>query len=342
MSDFLLKALEQQLAGAQLRGQWQSDANRPQNVVKQGGALRIEPIPSGSSHVWSWKEIEPLLGRACEAMPESLSARRALVLTNPGLQRGTTHTLLASMQIVRPGEIAWSHRHAINALRFSIKGAQGVFTVVEGRELAMEPYDLILTPGWTWHDHHNETSEDAVWLDALDVPFTLALNQQFYEETGDVTQPSVSDDQNVPLFRGYGQTADAAARPYRYPWKLMRERLELGGDVDPRLGLCVDYINPVSGSSVLPTIACRIHVLPPGFEGAFFRTTASEIAFVVEGEGTVAMLDTALEWRTHDCLALANWTQRRFINRSRRDRAILFVISDSPILSAFGFLRNDE
>ena len=230
----LLTALEKRMAAASIRGQWQMDANRPQLVGNStAGHTYIEPVPAGTTHVWRWQDMRGMLRDACEAMPESNTARRALIMTNPTLQRGTTHTLLASIQIVKPGEIAWSHRHVINALRFAIEGGDKVYTVVEGRELVMRPYDLILTPGWTWHDHHNESDHVATWLDALDVPVTLALNQQFYEELGEVSQPRLSQDIGPAMFCAGRAPSVADERPYRYPWSSMARLLDEPGEVDP-------------------------------------------------------------------------------------------------------------
>ena len=83
--------------------------------------------------------MQHILQSSCEAMPDSYTARRSLIFANPKLPRGTVQNLLAGMQVVKAGEIAWSHRHTINALRFAIQGSEKVFTVVDGRPLAMEP-----------------------------------------------------------------------------------------------------------------------------------------------------------------------------------------------------------
>lgn len=342
-SGALLTTLERRMAQASLRGQWQVDANRPQRASHNAaGHLSVEPLPAGATHVWHWRDMQPILREACEAMPESNTARRALIMTNPALQRGTTHTLLASIQVVRPGEIAWAHRHVINALRFAIEGGDKVYTVVEGRELVMHPYDLLLTPGWTWHDHHNESSSVATWLDALDVPVTLALNQQFYEELGEASQKRMSADVGALLFRSRRGPRAADERPYRYPWADMARLLDRPGEIDPCHGWVVDYVDPSTGGSVLPTIHCRIEMLPPGFSGRCFRTTASEIAFVVEGEGVVETGADVLDWQRHDCVALPNWSERRMINKSKRDRAVLFVLNDAPLLEKLGFLRDER
>src|SRR5689334_24393532 len=144
-ADPRMQALEARMASANLRGQWQIDANRPQNVRRGGnGQLFIEPMPAGIPHAWRWTDMQQILQQACAAMTESNTSRRALMFTNPKLPRGTVQNLVAGMQAVKAGEIAWAHRHTINALRFSIQGSEKVFTVVDGRPLPMESYDLVL------------------------------------------------------------------------------------------------------------------------------------------------------------------------------------------------------
>jgi len=85
------------------------------------------------------------------------------------------------MQMVLPSEIAWAHRHSLGALRFGIEGSEKLYTVVDGEPLAMLPNDLVLTPNWTWHDHHNDGDRPGIWLDVLDVRSLRSLNQLFFE-----------------------------------------------------------------------------------------------------------------------------------------------------------------
>jgi gentisate 1,2-dioxygenase len=339
-ADPLLLDLEARMAAQHLRGQWQVDANRPQNVRKgANGQVFIEPAAAGIPHMWKWQDMEPLLQSSVVAMKESYTARRALIFTNPKLQRGTTQNLLASLQVVKAGEIAWAHRHTINALRFTIQGGEKVFTVVDGRALPMEPYDLILTPGWSWHDHHNESDQQAIWLDALDVPFTVGMNLNFYEEPGEMAQEQRGGDSlPSPLFRPTGGKEASAQRPYRYPWKETLKALQGQGAVDPHHGRVLEYVNPLTGGPVLPTLKCQVQVLPPGFQGKRHRTTASSISFVVDGEGRTVFDGREIGWGKHDTMAIPNWTWHQHVNNSKRE-AIIFTLSDSPILSTLGFYR---
>jgi 1-hydroxy-2-naphthoate dioxygenase len=340
-SDPRMQALEARMAAANLRGQWQIDASRPQNVRKGGnGQVFIEPMPAGIPHVWRWNDMQQILQHACEAMTESNTARRALMFTNPKLQRGTVQNLVAGMQAVKAGEIAWAHRHTINALRFSIQGSEKVFTVVDGRPLPMESYDLVLTPSWAWHDHHNESDQAAIWMDALDVPFTVGMNLNFYEEPGEISQEQRSADSLPALLYRKGAEKGLGARPFRYPWKetLRALKAQESEPADPYHGHLLEYINPTTGGPCLPTMKCQIQMLPPGFTGRLHRSTASSIAFVIQGEGRTMFAEKEVDWGKHDTVAIPNWSWHRHVNPGRQP-AYLFTMTDSPILTTLGFYR---
>jgi gentisate 1,2-dioxygenase len=340
-----LGELEDELAKFHLRGQWQGDPQRAMNVTESPEhGISAEPVATAKPHLWPWAEMEPLLHKALDAMGESKTARRTLVMSNPGLPRGTTQNLLASIQIIHPGEIAWVHRHTITALRFVIQGGPEMFTVVDGEPLMMEPYDLVLTPGWSWHDHHNETDRPAIWLDALDVPFMHNLNQIFYEEpTAKQQNRRAAAPAASPLLRKTWNANGSGARPLRYPWSDTLAALEALEETEGSRydGIALEYINPSDNGPALPTIGCWIQKLPPGFEGARHRHTSSAVCFVVGGEGRTVFDDAALDWQRHDSFAVPNWTWHRHLNRSKTEPAYLFSVNDIPVLSAFGLYREE-
>ncbi len=79
------------------------------------------PKPAGVPFLWRWHDVYAKLLKSCDVMPESLTARRNLSFINPDA-RGTTHTINMGMQMLKPGEIAYAHRHTMAALRFAIQG----------------------------------------------------------------------------------------------------------------------------------------------------------------------------------------------------------------------------
>src|SRR5258708_22168814 len=95
-ADSLLSDLESRMAAQHLRGQWQVDPNRPQDVRKgANGQVRIDPVPSGVPHIWKWQDMLPLLRSACAAMTESYTARRGLYLQKPKPPTPTPQTPVA-------------------------------------------------------------------------------------------------------------------------------------------------------------------------------------------------------------------------------------------------------
>lgn len=337
-----LAEFDQELAALHMRGQWQYDALL-MSVI--GG-----PKPAGVPYLWRWTTVYPKLLEACEVMPESYTARRNFVFLNPGLERGaTTHTIAMGMQAVRPGELAWAHRHTIAALRFAIQGSAHVYTVVDGEVCPMEPYDLILTPQWTWHDHHNETTEVAVWLDVLDIGLVLSLNQTFYEPyPGDrqqVRRPNEAEylQARAGLVRPVWEQPKREHFPMRYPWRETEAQLRRLATLEgsPYDGLVLEYVNPITGGPALPSLGCWIQLLRPGEQTRRHRHTASAVYFVVRGEGTTVVGDTELEWQQHDAFCVPNWTWHHHQNRSRSEEAILFSVTDVPMLLPFGLYREE-
>src|SRR5262249_25123886 len=152
-----------------------------------GGGISVEPKGRAVPYLWHWRDLRSQAMRAAELIGTAQAERRVLRLTNPELSGIASNTLVANVQIVKPGEIARAHRHSAAALRLIIEG-QGGYTVVNGERVPMAPGDLVLTPNWCWHDHANDTGVPMIWLDGLDTPLVRMLEAGFYEEYGEESQ----------------------------------------------------------------------------------------------------------------------------------------------------------
>lgn len=339
MSEDALKAFDEKLKAAGMYGQWQSDRYLQQ--VLDG------PKPAGVAKVWRWDEVSALLDEACEVMTESLTARRSLMFVNPELPRGSTHTLAMGVQMILPGETAWTHRHSIAALRFTIMGGKRLYSVVDGEPCRMEENDLVLTPGWTWHDHHNESDERCAWLDVLDVPLMIMLNQAFYEPYGEERQPLRNDGDAIAdrhgHFRPTWEQAPAARVPVRYPWADMEARLRrmAEGDGSPYDGVALEYVNPITGGPTLPTLTCWASWIKPGQKLKSHRRTSSAIYHVVRGEGRAVIGGKEVTFGPRDSFCVPNWAEHHIENASTRDELVLFSAHDIPLLRAIGLYRED-
>ena len=133
--------------------------------------------------LWRYQTARPLLLEAGRLITAKEAERRVLVLENPGLRghSSITHTLYAGLQLILPGEVAPSHRHAQSALRFVVEGS-GAYTAVDGERATMRPADFIVTPSWTFHDHGNPGKEPVIWLDGLDIPMIAFFDAGFAED----------------------------------------------------------------------------------------------------------------------------------------------------------------
>jgi 1-hydroxy-2-naphthoate dioxygenase len=337
-----LQQFDEELKQLHISGQWLYEGLLTQCI---GG-----PKPRGEAYLWPWKMVHEKLTEACDVLEESFTARRSLLFNNPGLPMGgTTHTILMGIQMIKPGEIAWAHRHTLAAIRFVIQGDGKVFTVVDGEKCPMEPNDLILTPQWTWHDHQNPTKESAIWVDVLDVPFMLSLNQPFYEPyPGDKLQ-AMRDNQSDHLQKRAGvvrpvwENTKRENLPLRYAWKDIESQLRALADSpgSPYDGVALEYVNPITGGPTLPTLSCWIQLLRPGERTKKHRHTSSAVYFVVGGEGTTVVGDKSIDWTTHDSFAVPNWAWHEHANRSKTEEALLFSVNDTPIVSAFGHYREE-
>ena len=334
-----------------MRGQWQNEAVRK---AGDGGVEEVEkgvfgPKPGGVPYIWHWSMVRDYLDKSCEAVPQSFTSRRSLLFNNPGLAKGTTNTINMGIQMIRPGELAWAHRHSISALRFVIEGNPSLYTVVNGVKHGMSNYDLVLTPAWNWHDHHNGPQKHGIWLDVLDGPIMGALNQVFFENFGPEQQPLV----NAP-----GETLSVLALPENvippnarmgedarmvFPWADVEQRLKEAakGAGSPYDGVVLEYTDPTTGGSVLPSLSCWAQMLRPGEVTKPHRHTSSAVYFVIRGHGRTTVGDNVLEWGPNDCFAIPNWAMHDHRNLSASEDAVMFSVNDIPLVRFLGLYREE-
>jgi gentisate 1,2-dioxygenase len=309
------------------------------------------PKPSMTPCHWRAADIAALLDKiGANIKLEAGGNRRTLRLTNPGLPYGTTPTLWASIQYILPGEIATSHRHAAAALRFVMKG-QGADTIVEGEQYPMHEGDLVLTPGWTFHDHEHKGTEPMVWLDVLDMSLVRSLDAVFFEPFEQARQPA-----NGQPDRSYREFGSGIMRPAKavhhglaspvlaYTKERAEEALRqaAGLEGDPYDDVLLEYQNPLTGGSAFPTIGTFLQMLRPGVSCRAHRHTGSSVYYVVRGEGVTTVDDQNFEWGAGDFFAIPAWALHRHSNRSSTQEAVLFQVNDRPALKALGLWREES
>lgn len=340
-----LQALHARLAEYSLAGHWQPRQSNP-------------PL---AAHLWPWPVIYSCLMESGEVVKlggvDDAAKRRTVQLVNPALtaRKATSRTLQMSIQLVKPGERAECHRHTMAALRFVVEGDGKGYTNVEGEEMLMETGDLVLTPNWTWHDHYNAGDKSLVWLDVLDAHLTRYLDAGFQENYGEgPAQPVLRRDgyckRQYGAIRPRKQQSAQGAVPYVYKWRDTLNALEeiaAAGERDLHDGVLLEYIDPLTGGPTMPTIGCWVQMIPPGQATKRHRHTSSTIYHVVQGEGATTVGKSKgspanLEWQARDCFFVPSWQWHSFENRSKKEPAIIFSVTDRPVLESLGLFREEE
>ncbi|NWL26731.1 naphthalene 1,2-dioxygenase [Paenarthrobacter ureafaciens] len=338
-----LEAFNQRAAQKNLQGQWIAE----EHLLRAIGG----PRPAGIPFRWHWKDVETALEEATVALGPVDTARRHLTFINPGMSgraAATTHTISAGFQLVKSGEVCWSHRHTMGAVRFVTKGHPEAYTAVDGEKLAMEDFDLLITPRFSWHDHHNPSDQDVVWLDGLDIGLLLAMGAVYYEPYGEDSQKlregtSEGIGTRSHWLRPTWERGRSGRLPVRYPWSEVKTRLDMyePDAGNPYDGLALRYANPANGGPTMPTMDCWIQRLGPGFDGKTHRRSSSAITYVIAGEGTFETDDESITFAAGDTIVLPNWTNFRWTNRSATEPVLLFSMHDIPALEAFGLLYEE-
>jgi gentisate 1,2-dioxygenase len=316
------------------------------------------PHPAAVPYRWRWAELYRLAQRAGDLVPVGRGGeRRAISLANPGLP-GVPHatpTLWAAVQYLGAREVAPVHRHAQNAFRFVLEG-EGVWTVVDGDPVAMRRGDLLLTPGWAWHGHHNTTDRPMAWLDGLDIPLVASLNGQFFEFGPDTLEdrstPERSRSERVwghPGLRPVSATADAPKSPLcAYRWEhtdaALAAQLELAGEGHPQAlagpgHAAVRFTNPTTGGDALPTIRTEMHRLRAGASVPPSREAASSVWQVFDGGGAFVLNGERVEVGRGDLVAVPSWAEVSIEAERETD---LFRFSDAPVMERLGLYLTDR
>lgn len=322
-----------------------------QPLWEMKGLLTPQPQPRAVPFRWRLAEMEKLGARASELVPIDRGGdRRVLAMCNPGLDGApfATNSLWAALQFLGPGEVAPAHRHTPAALRFIVAGS-GVWTLVDGDPIHMGRGDMVLTPSWCFHEHHNPGSEPMVWLDVLDLPMVQFLDGIFFEEgpseeVDSRTDPASRSEQLyahpalVPT-----HVADGQARPHSpllaYRWADTDAALRAVMAADDLAAASVRYTDPVRRTDVMPTMRCEMRRVAAGASTRTERQTGSRVCTVFNGAGTAYVGGETFDLIEGDTYVIPSWTEHRL--EAGEQTLDVFVTSDAPVLEALHLYREE-
>lgn len=318
------------------------DARHLQPLWTQNRQLMpLQPKPSAVPWLWSRKALWEMVERAGDLITISRGGdRRVLAMANPGLGGApfATSTLWGAIQYLNPHESAPGHRHTPGAIRFVVEG-EGTWTTVDGDACDMGEGDLVLTPPWTWHDHTNGSDRRMVWFDGLDIPFVRALDAIFFElypveELQPIRGRNLSE-------RTYAvdETTTIYSPQLVYRWRetdtVLSALLEAQGG--PMVSM--EFLNPVTGAAVMPTLGCEAYRLVPGERTPTWRRVRSTIFVVFRGSGSTVVNGQRFDWEQGDMFAVPTWAA---VDHEAHEPSDLFAVTDAPILKALALYREER
>lgn len=314
----------------------------------------VTPTPSQpvKVHKWNYGEARDYLMRAGDLISAAQAERRVLILENPGLpgQSAITTSLYAGLQMVLPGEVAPCHRHSQCALRFVMEG-NGAFTAVDGEKAIMAPFDLVLTPGWQWHDHGNQTDRPMIWLDGLDIPTVRHFDASFAEKLGTEAHPetvppgdsAIRYGRNLRPMRGTAADRRPAHQPlfhYRFEeWRSALDRMARTDAPHPHLGHAIEFVNPANGGPVMPTIAAHVRLLPAGFRTRERRSSDATVFVVVQGRGKAYIGDEVITLDDRAIFVAPSWKP---VSIEADSELVLFGYSDRAAQEKLHLYREEN
>ena len=316
----------------------------------------IEPWQPKSASIpviWRYKDLrEPVLASIDLVSPEK-AGRRVIYLNNPGRRdvSAAVGWLYSGLQVMHPGEVATAHSHAASALRFIMEGT-GAYTIVDGHKMTLGANDFVLTPNGTWHEHGVDASgTTCIWQDGLDIPLVNALEANFY-----AVHPRLQQEVAFPVDDMAKTWGNPGLRPatgawpkgysplFKYEWGPTYEALQglsQSADGSPYDGVIMNYINPVTGGHVMPTIGASMQMLRPGEKTRAHRHTGSFMYQCAKGSGYSIVAGKRLDWEERDIFCVPSWAWHEHVNLSERDDACLFCFNDLPVIETLGLYREE-
>ncbi|HEX2545766.1 MAG TPA: cupin domain-containing protein [Ramlibacter sp.] len=272
-------------------------------------------------HQWKYVQARELMVAAGKALSTDVAERRNFILRNPieGNDFSTLRTIICAYQTMLPGEKAMSHRHAPHAMRVLLE-SNGAYSVVNGHKHPMDSGDIVLTPGGCWHGHGHEGSEQAFWLDGLDVPLTHLLEPMFYHPHPQRWEPVTNDSPRSPMRFA---RADIA-----------RELQEAPEDTDGFFGrtILLDTANS------MPTLTLKVHGWKKGWRSRPQRHTPNSVYVVLQGSGSSWVGEQRMDWSFGDVIAVPGWTRTE---HQPHEDSLVCSISDEQLMRFALYYRQE-
>jgi gentisate 1,2-dioxygenase len=131
----------------------------------------------------------------------------------------------------------------------------------------------------------------------------------------------------------------ANASPMHFSWAETERRLGEAGARSNGQPAEIALGQAGSGKPALDTMALSMIGLKPQQSTAARKVMANSVFGVAKGSGTTEVEGTKLSWSRGDVIVVPAWQSH--VHRSD-DGAVLFRVTDEPVMEKLGFLREDK
>ena len=138
------------------------------------------------------------------------------------------------------------------------------------------------------------------------------------------------------------------SKPYspllKYEWGPTYEALQRYAKAtagSPFDGVMMDYVNPLTGGPVMPTIGASMQLLRPGERTRAHRHTGSFVYQAAKGKGYSIVAGQRFDWESKDIFCVPSWAVHEHGNASQSEDACLFAFNDLPVMRALGLYREE-
>jgi len=271
-------------------------------------------------------EIERLV-----SLPVPANGRRQTMFVHPSASdrsQGLAPGVQVTLDVLKPGEQTAPLRHNSTQVNFCIQG--GGHTIIGGKKIAYQQYDVWNHPSYLTYFHVNDTRDLQVRLTYSNAPLLEMLRVHIVDENppSSASSSTVEQEDNDPRkespFGTFEISPDGAMlMPYErlinppavessalhWPWKVVQENLDklevLGKEyIGRRLYL---LYNPMTGrfNGTTPNFFATITIRPPGIIDRPHRHTSAAINYYFHGRGYSVVDGERYEWQAGDLMVSA-------------------------------------
>jgi gentisate 1,2-dioxygenase len=286
---------------------------------------------------------------------ESLIVHPLAAPNAPGFAPG----IQVKLSVLKPGEISAPFRHNATEVNFCIGGSG--HTLIDGKQIAFEQYDVWNHPSYRTYRHANDGKELQVRLTYSNVP--LLQHMQVYipdDKPGAELQEVSAEDQaaeeahrNDPRRKNpFGMPSIGAegamlmpyevlinpksveSRALHFPWKDVQREL------DKLVALGKDYVgrrlymmyNPVTTrfNGATPNFFATMTIRPPKIVDRPHRHSSAAINYYFHGSGYSMVAGNRYEWQAGDLMLSApGWAVHN--HAAYDDHVYELTIQDQPL-----------